>query len=158
MPFQKKFKYFSKEEAMKKAQKYCAYQERCHSEVRQKLKEWGQKGKDAEEIISKLIEQDFLNEERFAKLFAGGKFRMKKWGRNKIIQELKSKNISEYCIKTGLQEIDEKGYLKILKEVIQKKAKQLKGLDEFEKNGKIAAFLIGKGYEAELVWELLKKE
>ena len=158
MVFQKKFKSYSKQEALGKAQKYCTYQERCHSEVRTKLYEWNQRKNEAEEIISKLIESDFLNEERFAKVFAGGKFRIKKWGRNKIIKELKSKNVSEYCIENGLKEIDEGEYLKSLNKLLTQKKKQTSGTNVFEKKSKAANFLIGKGYEPELVWDILRGE
>ena len=153
---QKKFKYYSKEAALLKAQKYCAYQERSHSEVRNKLFEWNQKPNEAEEIISALIERDFLNEERFARLFAGGKFRMKQWGRNKITYELKAKGVSDYCIERGLSEIDGRDYLNTLKKLVAKKKKQVKGENGFQKNAAIAKYLVGKGYEPDLVWEELK--
>ncbi len=153
----KKIKYLSKQEAFARAKKYAAYQERSHSEVRNKLLEWGQKGLDLEEIMSKLIEENFLNEERFAKAYAGGKFRMKSWGRNKIVQQLTARKISEYNINRALKDIDEKDYAITLKALIKKKAATLKGLTPFEKRNKLARFLISKGYESELVWDVLNE-
>ena len=151
----KKVKYLSKEEAQSRARKYCAYQERSHAEVRNKLLQWGQKGMALEEIMTKLIEENFLNEERFAKAYTGGKFRIKGWGRNKIVQQLHAKKISEYSINQALKEINEKDYKKTLKNLLEKKEKTLKGLTVFEKKNKLARFLAAKGYETELVWDKL---
>lgn len=160
MSFPKKLKFYTKEQAFLKAQKYCAYQERCQQEVINKLYEWHLHENDAGEITASLIEQDFINEERFAKLFAGGKFRIKKWGRIKIKNELKKKEVSDYCIGKGLSEIDERDYLQTLKSLISKKEQQLKfkNAEQFEMNSLLADYLIGKGYEADLVWETLKKK
>ncbi len=157
MEQEKKIKYLSKSEALQRARKYCAYQERSHSEVRNKLLQWGQKGLDLEEIIVKLIEENYLNEERFAKAYSGGKFRMKGWGRNKIIQQLHAKKISDYNINQALKEIDDTEYKKTLKRIIQKKTVTLKGLTSFEKKNKLARHLITKGYETELVWNTLNE-
>ena len=99
---------------LNKLRHYCAYQERCHEEVRTKLLSLKVYGDGLEEIINQLISEDFLNEERFAKAYAGGKFRMKKWGRGKIIQGLKARKISDYCIKQGMSEIPEEDYQKFL--------------------------------------------
>ena len=98
-------KILTKEQALQKLRQYCAYQERSHSEVQQKLYELGIRKQDQDEIISTLIEEDYLNEERFAKAFAGGKFRMKDWGRKKIFYALKEKKVSEYSIKQAMKEI-----------------------------------------------------
>src|SRR5579862_2862160 len=117
MPIQK---YYSKAEALKRAEKYCAYQERSHSEVRTKLLQLGQRGRELEDIMVTLIEKGFLNEERFAIAYTGGKFRMKHWGKNKIIQQLKFRNISDYSIRRSLKEIDEKDYKASLKTIIEK--------------------------------------
>src|SRR5688572_6026224 len=104
-------------EAVAKAEKYCAYQERSHQEVRSKLYTYGLWKKDVEEILTQLITSGFLNEERFAKAFAGGKFRMKKWGKHKIENELKHRGLSSRCIQTGLKEIDNQDYRKTLNQL-----------------------------------------
>lgn len=142
--------------ALLKAQKYCAYQERCQQEVREKLYEWGVLPKVLENVIAELIIANFINEERFAKIYAGGKFRIKKWGRIKIAVKLQSKNISEYCIKKGLEEIDEEDYLETLREVIEKKARILDEKNDYLRKNKIARYAIRKGFEPGLVWEVLK--
>ena len=142
--------------ALLKAQKYCAYQERCHQEVREKLYEWRVLPEVLENTIAELITSNFINEERFAKVYAGGKFRIKKWGRIKIEGKLRSKNISVYCIKKGLEEIDEEDYLKTLREVIEKKARNLDEKNDYLRKNKIARYAIRKGFEQGLVWEVLK--
>lgn len=143
------------EQALSKARSWCAKQERSHSETRAKLYDWGLKTREVENILSALITSGFINEERFAKQYAGGKFRIKKWGRLKILNQLKHKNISEYCINKGMKEIDEKEYLQALKNLLDKKSKSLKEKDPLIKKNKLARYLLGKGYEAELVWEKL---
>jgi len=150
-------KYISKDDALKKLQRYCAYQERCHQEVRNKLLDLRIYGDDLEEIISDLISDNFLNEERFAKMFAGGKFRIKKWGRVKIKQELKLKKISAYCIKKAMAEIEEEDYIKTLYEVFEKRFKRVKETDEFKIRGNLAKYAISRGYETQLVWQEVKK-
>ncbi|MBL7884029.1 MAG: RecX family transcriptional regulator, partial [Bacteroidia bacterium] len=117
-------KKLSPTQALAKAEMTCVYQERCQQEMRDKLYEWGLHSNDVENIIATLISNNFLNEERFAKAFAGGKFRIKKWGRIKIKIELKKRKISDYCIRKGLAEIDENEYIKIIKEIIAKKLKE----------------------------------
>jgi regulatory protein len=139
-------------EAVAKAEKYCAYQERSHQEVRNKLYSYGLWKNDVEEILTQLITSGFLNEERFAKAFAGGKFRMKKWGKNKIENELKQRGITSRCIQTGLKEIDNSDYRKVLIQLIKKKAQTVTETNPFKKRNKVASFVIGKGYEPELVW------
>ena len=101
---------FTPQQALPKIKQFCAYQERCHSEIKEKLYGYGLSLNDAEEIISKLVEENFLNEERFAIHFAGGKFRIKQWGRIKIKYELKKKNVSDYCIKKALAAINMSDY------------------------------------------------
>lgn len=107
-------------------------------------------------MISSLITEGFLNEERYAKTFAGGKFRIKKWGRLKIINALEGNGISKSCIKSGMKEIDQNDYLQTLVEVLQKKIDTLTEQDLFVKRDKIARYAIQKGFEPELVWALLK--
>src|SRR5262245_41021825 len=100
------------DQAFQKAKQYCAYQERSHSEVKEKLYNYGLQKKEVDELLSKLIEENYLNEERFAIQYAGGKFRMKQWGRVKIKYALKQKQVSEYCIKKAIASIPEGDYMK----------------------------------------------
>jgi len=144
------------QQALLKAASYCAYQERCHSEVEEKLAEWGIYGTDAGEILVKLVEQNYLNEERFAKAFAGGKFRVKHWGRQKIRQELKARKVSEYCINAGMKEIDEDAYLETITELANEKLETVKDKNQLVKKNKTAQYLISKGYESDLVWNILR--
>jgi len=153
----KQTKYLSKEEGLAKLQKYCAYQDRCHQEVRAKLINLGIYGNTLEEIISALISDNFLNEEKFARSFARGKFRMLCWGKIRIINELKFRKITDYCIRKAMTEIEDEEYLQTLREVIQKKKKYLKEKNPFKANSKIAKYAIGRGFESELVWENVKK-
>ncbi|MFZ4412738.1 MAG: regulatory protein RecX [Bacteroidales bacterium] len=153
-----KKKVYDKKTAFLKAQHYCAYQERSQQEVRNKLYEWGLHSDDVENVIVDLISQNFINEERFAVLFAGGKFRIKKWGRLKIKNELKLHKISTYCIRIALESINAEDYIQTLKHIIDKKTALTKEKNKFKKISKIAAFAISKGYEPELVRELIKNE
>jgi regulatory protein len=143
-------------QALIKAESTCAYQERCQQEMRDKLYEWGLYSTDVENIIAKLITDNFLNEERFAKAYAGGKFRIKKWGRVKIKIELKKRKISDYCIKKAMQEIDDKDYLKTIKDLIAKKSKEIKGGKEYIRKYKIAKYIASRGFEQDLIWDVLK--
>src|SRR3989442_13610445 len=113
-------------EAVERMKKYCAYQERSHSEVRSKLLELGMRGNDLENVIVRLIEEGFLNEERFAVAYGGGKFRMKNWGKKKIEQHLKAKGVSDYSIKQAVKGINDDDYKKSLQQLLQKKAATLK--------------------------------
>lgn len=153
---EQKQKKLTPNQAIIKAQMTCAYQERCQQEMRDKLYEWGLHSNDVENIIANLITDNFLNEERFAKTFAGGKFRIKKWGRVKIKIELKKRKISDYCIRKAMEEIDDKAYMKALEDVITKKLKGLKGKQHI-KNYKVAQYAISRGFESDLVWESLKE-
>lgn len=141
-----------------RAQKYCAYQERCQQEVRDKLYLWGLKPDDVEDIISTLIQGNFINEERFARTFAGGKFRIKKWGRVKIKIELKKRKISDFCIRKAMSEIEEKAYLKTIRKIIADRSKKIKGRNIFQKNHSLAQYVISKGFETDLVWDLINRE
>ena len=142
-----------KDIALKKLQKYCAYQDRCHQEVRSKLLDLKIYGEDLEDIIVSLIEDNYLNEERFACSYARGRFRMKQWGRVRIKQELKRRKISAYCLKKAMAEIEEEEYLKTLEHLLKKKNKVLREPNIFKRKAKLATFVVGKGYEASLVWE-----
>ena len=142
-------------EGLEKAKSYCAYQERCHKEVSDKLYSWKLNADEINYIIEHLIQENYLNEERFAIAFAGGKFRMKHWGRKKIEQKLKEKRVSEYCIKKALEEIDDEDYIRTLFRLIEKKHGSLKDKEPFTKKKKTAAYIYGKGYESDLIWEHL---
>lgn len=151
-------KTLTKEQALQKLRQYCAYQERCHQEVKDKLYSYGLHQQQVEESISQLIEEDYLNEERFAKQYAGGKFRMKQWGKVKITYELKLKKVSAYCIKKGLQELPDTDYFAALEKLATTKWKCLKGeKNRFVKMKKTQDYLLQKGYEAEWVREQLQK-
>ena len=119
-------KQLTKEQALQKLRHYCAYQERCHSEVKEKLYSLGVWKKDHDEIIATLIEENYLNEERFAIAFAGGKWRVKQWGRVKIKYDLKLKQVSDYCIKKAMKQIDEEEYLAVLSKLAKEKYAALK--------------------------------
>ena len=146
------FQTFTPEQAVPKIKQYCAYQERCHAEVRDKLYSFGLHKNEVEEIISTLITENYLNEERFAIHFAGGKFRMKQWGKIKIKQALKYKQVSDYCIRKALKEIDVHEYEKTFQKLVQQKMKTLKSEKNiFIKKRKLQDFLLQKGFETQLV-------
>ena len=152
--FQKKY---TPKAAKLKIAKYCSYQERCHKEVRDKLYSYGLVPDDVELIIYELIQQDFLNEERFAIAYVRGKFIYKKWGRNKIRRELQFRKISDYCIKKGMKEIDGDVYEEVLLTLLKKKIESLKNIKGYQKNYKAVQFAIGKGYESDIIWSLIKE-
>ena len=145
-------------QALQKLRHYCGYQERCHQEVKEKLFQLGVRKEESGEIIAKLIEDGYLNEERFAKLFAGGKFRQKKWGRIKIINELKKKGVSDYCIRKGMKEIDEDDYLETLRKLYKEKSKLLaRETNPLQKTRKIIEYLQLKGFERGLIQSIASK-
>jgi regulatory protein len=151
-------KKFTPKEARAKIAKYCAYQERCHQEVRDKLYGYGLASLDVEHIIAELIEQNFVNEERYALAYARGKFTYKKWGRNRIVQELQRKKISTYCIKKGLLAIEDVKYMEVLTQLLQNKINTIKNAQAYQKNYKAAQFVIAKGYESDLVWSIINEQ
>ena len=144
-------KHLTKEQALQKLKHYCAYQERCHSEVKEKLYALGVWKKDQDEIISTLIEENYLNEERFARMFAGGKFRMKNWGKKKIEYALKDKKVSSYSINKGLKEIDEEAYLQLLEKLTEKKYESLRSEQHLVRKKKTMDYLLQKGFEPDLI-------
>src|SRR5436190_426642 len=150
-------KIITPEKALQKAEKYCAYQERSQQEVRDKIYSWGLHRNDVENIISTLITGGFLKEERFAFAYANGKFRIKKWGKNKIREALRGKKVSETLINKSLSEIDNREYTKTLKEVVRLRLKNTLEKDERKKLYKTATYVISRGFESELVWETLKE-
>ena len=144
--------------ALEKARSYCQYQEQNHQEVKEKLYGWGLHKKDVEEIMAALVTEGFLNEERFAATYAGGKFRIKKWGKQKIKLALKQKKVSDYSINKALKEIDDHDYRKTLRAIITKKQKEIKEPVAMKKKYKIAQYLLSRGYEKEMIWEALGEE
>jgi regulatory protein len=148
--------YYSKEEALQKAKQYCAYQERCHSEVKEKLFSFGMNKTVVDELLSELISDNYLNEERFAVQFAGGKFRIKQWGKVKIKYALKQKQVSEYCIKKALKTIIENDYARTAQKLVDQKLETLKAeKNNFIKKRKLQDHLLQKGFETELVRKLI---
>lgn len=139
------------EQALQKLKHYCAYQERCHSEVKEKLYSLGVWKKDHDGIISTLIEENYLNEERFALAYAGGKWRVKHWGRVRIKYELKQKQVSEYCIKKALKQIDEEEYMRVLNEMAEAKYRSLKSDQYLARKKKTIDYLVNRGFELSLV-------
>ena len=142
----------SVEEAKKQMENYCSYQERCHQEIENKLNKMNLIREAKEIIILHLLEHDFLNEERFSKAFARGKFRIKKWGKQRIIRELKFRNISEYNVKSALQEIDEDDYIKTFNELTKKRLSNINEKDINKKRKKLVDYLLYRGWESELIY------
>lgn len=147
---EKKEKKYTISQAQPKIEHYCSYQERCHQEVKSKLYDYGLNTDEVNEVLSKLVKSNFLNEERFAIAFATGKFRQKKWGLKKIIYELKAKQISDFCIKKAISVISEDDYDDSIKHLAEKHLnKQKKGERIHTKIQKTIQYLISKGYEYE---------
>ncbi|CAM1359682.1 Regulatory protein RecX [Tenacibaculum litoreum] len=147
---------FTVEEIKRKIEQYCVYQDRCHKEVEKKLKDYSLIPEAREHILLHLLEHNFLNEERFAKSFARGKFRIKKWGKDRIVRELKFRDISAYNIKSALKEIDEEAYIKTLYELVEKKNASVSETNHFKRKKKIADYLLYRGFESNLIYEALK--
>lgn len=152
---ERKKKYIDTNTALLKMQNFCAYQERSHVEARTKLIDLGIYGDPLEEIISSLIADNFLNEERFAKAFAHGKFNIKKWGKVRIKLELKKRKISDYSIKKALAEIHYDDYIKTLQEIIVKKNALIDETDDFKRHQKLFQYALQKGFEIELIQQAL---
>lgn len=151
-------KTYSEKEALQKLEHYCAYQERCHKEVRQKLFDLRINPRTQDRIITDLIQNNFLNETRFATAFARGKFKTKKWGKNRIIRELKFREISEYNIKLALKEISEEDYHQTFEELSTKRFKQLATEKNLQnKKRKFRDYLIYRGWESFLIYEKMNQ-
>ncbi len=151
-------KSYTVEEAKKNMERYCAYQERCHKEVQQKLRNMKMIPEAINLITTQLIEDNYLNETRFAKAFARGKFNTKKWGRQRIVRELKARDIGQYNIKIALKEISEEAYLQTFEKLAQKRIQQLETEKNFnKKKKKLADYLFYRGWEPELVWEKVRE-
>lgn len=144
-------------EALAKARAYCARQERCQKEVRDKLYAWGEHKTQVEAIVSQLIGEGFLNEARFAEHFAVSKFRQKGWGRRKIEAALKLKRVSAPCIRLGLKAIDDGEYTAQLQQVVARRAARLKEPDAYIKRQKLMRYFLGRGYPTEMVEQALDR-
>ena len=144
-------------EATKKLENYCAYQERCHADVVNKLKEMRMIPEAIDQIVGHLICENYLNEERFAKSFARGKFNIKKWGKHRIVSELKQRQISKYNIKTALDEIDETRYLDTLHTLAQKRLRQITEKNSQKRKRKLADYLLYRGWESHLVYAKIQE-
>jgi regulatory protein len=152
----KKIKISNPEVALTKAEHFCAYQERSQQEVRDKLYEWGLWPDAVEQTISRLIEGNFLNEDRFAKAYTKGKFNQKAWGRIKIKQGLKLKRVPDVLIKKALLTIDLDDYMASLTRLLEKKATSVTEKNEFKRRYKLQQYAMSRGYEADLIAEVLK--
>lgn len=151
----KSVKTYTLEEAKRALEHYCVYQDRCHKEVEDKLSKMRLIPEIIEIVITHLIAENFLNETRFAQSFARGKFRIKKWGKNRIIRELKQRNITEYNIKQALKEIDSEAYFATLEYLIEKKMETVSETNPYKKRKKITDYLLRQGFESNLIYELL---
>ncbi len=145
-----------KKQALAKAESFCVYQERSQKEVRGKLLDWGMRGDELEEIITKLIVNNFLNEERFALNYASGKFNIKHWGRVKIKQGLKLKGVPDKLLQKAIYSLDEDDYLLALEKLAVKKAESLNENDPFKRKMKLMSYLQAKGFETDLILLVLK--
>ncbi|NTE01982.1 RecX family transcriptional regulator [Agrobacterium tumefaciens] len=145
-----------KKQALAKAESFCVYQERSQKEVRYKLVEWGMRGDELEEILSELIVNNFLNEERFAKSYASGKFNIKKWGRVKIKQGLKLKGVPDKILQKALYSLDDDDYMQTLEDLAIKKSNTLTDSNPLKRKMKLTTYLQGRGFEIDLILLALK--
>tara|TARA_R110002153_G_scaffold45032_13_gene127062 strand:+ start:1054 stop:1536 length:483 start_codon:yes stop_codon:yes gene_type:complete len=144
---------FSVDEATRKLEGYCAYQDRCHKEVISKLREMNMIPQAIDLIVGHLIQENFLNEERFARSFARGKFKIKKWGKNRIVNELKHRDISKYNITMALKEIESKEYLNTFNALASKRLSEIREKDLQKRRKKLADYLLYRGWESGMVYE-----
>ena len=150
-------KSFTVDEIKRKIEQYCVYQERCHKEVAQKMREYNLIPEAKELILLSLLQDNFLNEERFAKSFARGKFRIKNWGKQRITRELKFRDISAYNIKTALKEIDENEYLKTIYRITENRNAVITESNIYKRKQKLIGFLMRKGFENDLVYKVVNE-
>jgi regulatory protein len=148
---------FSIKEAIKKIEHYCAYQERCHDEVVQKLRAMKMDSDEIDTIVVKLIQDNFLNESRFACSFARGKHRIKFWGKNRIVNELKFRNIGQYNINLALKEISNEEYLDTFEKIATRNWESIKETNLQKKRKKFCDYLLRKGFESNLIYEKVKE-
>ena len=154
---QEKKSTYTLEEATRSMERYCVYQDRCHQEIEKKLRNMKMIPEACEIILLHLMEHEFLNEERFSRSFARGKFRIKQWGRRRIEMELKQRDISVYNIKAGLSEISPEEYEDVFHEVSKKRFQSVYEPNVFKKRKKVADFLLRKGFESNKVYEVLRE-
>lgn len=154
---EKTVKTYTVAEAKLKLENYCAYQERCHQEVRRKLRSMGMIPLAIDDIMVHLIKNNFLNEERFARSYARGKFCIKKWGRIRIERELKARGLSDYTIEAGLDEIDEDEYIDTFESLAEKKYATIKDTNPYKAKAKLANYLLYRGWETDLVYEKINE-
>lgn len=145
------------DEALKKIESYCAYQDRCHKEVANKLREMGMIPTAIDQILGRLIQDNYLNEERFAKSYARGKFNIKKWGKKRIVNELKQRDVSKYNISTALKEINDDDYANTLVALAEKRLHAITEKNIQKKRKKLADYLLYRGWESHLVYEQITK-
>ena len=143
--------------AIERLKNYCALQDRCQWDVTQKMKEWGLLEMTQNHILEILIQEKYVDEERFTQSYCRGKFLIKKWGKVKITNELKKKKISDICIKKGLEEIDLTEYDLLLENLLTKKNDTLRDKNHFTRKSKLARFLIQRGFEGDLVWDKIRE-
>ena len=144
---------YTVDEALKKLEYYCSYQERCHKDIEDKLFKMNMIPAAKEKIILHLLEPNFLNEERFAKSYARGKFRIKKWGKQRIVRELKFKGISKYNIDSALKEIPEEDYISTFNELAEKKFNSITEINKYKKKKKLIDYLLYRGWESYLIFD-----
>ncbi|WP_445748166.1 regulatory protein RecX [Polaribacter sp.] len=146
-------KSYTVQEIQQKIAQFCVYQDRCHKEVEEKIKSYDLIPEARELILLNLMKDNFLNEERFAKSFARGKFRIKHWGKNRIVNELKMRDISSYNIKTALKEIDEKEYISTIYKITENRNNVISESNPYKRKKKLIDFLLRKGFETDLIFK-----
>ncbi|MDA7559254.1 RecX family transcriptional regulator [Flavobacteriaceae bacterium] len=146
-------KTYTVEEALSKLQNYCSYQERCHQEVRRKLVSMRMIPEAIDQIIVALLDHNFLNEERFAKAYVRGKFRIKKWGRRRLTLELKKKEIGIFNINQAISQINELDYLEVFNDLSESRLSFIKESNKLKKRKKLADYLLYRGWESHLVYQ-----
>lgn len=149
--------FFTYQQVKQKLEAYCAYQERCHDEVINKMRAMAVAAEDIDNVVVHLIEHNFLNEERFAQVFARGKHRIKHWGKTRIINELKIRNVSQYNINTALKEIPEEQYEQTFDALSTKHWNSIKENNVQKKRKKFCDFLLRKGFESNLVYQKMRE-
>jgi regulatory protein len=145
------------DEIKRKLELYCVYQDRCHKEVEQKMREYQLIPEARELILLSLMKENFLNEERFSKSYARGKFRIKSWGKQRIVRELKFRDISDYNIKTALKEIEEAAYLETIYRITENRNAVISEPNLSKRKKKLIDFLMRKGFENELIYKVVKE-
>jgi len=154
---EKSKKYISNAEAYTKITKWCAYQERAQQEVRDKLYDFGLNKEEVEQLLTRIISEGFVNEERFAISFANGKLNQLGWGRIKISYALKAKRVSDYCIKKALKSLDESKYIQMLEDAYEKRSKMEKEKHPLKRKFKLMAYLSSRGFERDLIEEIIRE-